>query len=313
MTYRLEPLQPVDQGVREIASAQIGELLAGHGEGRASTTSVHEARKALKRLRALLSLVREGLDSADLKRERARIREIAGSLAGARDAHVMLETARSLHEGTMPRGCQAASKALIKLLEGKHPQAETQLASDGGRLPVEALEGARASLEALPLDDLSFQDILDGFIATYRRGRALHKEVSQSGAEDERYHDLRKEVQQHWRHLQLLSKAWPKAMRPQIALAHELAETLGRDHDISVLADFARDNAGEIGAAQSLEAYLGLCAASQAKLRARAALLARRLYADKPKAVRRRMRVWWETAAALQRGKSASGNGKSTG
>jgi CHAD domain-containing protein len=314
MTYRLEPLNPVDRSVREIASAQIGDLLAGDGEGKASANSVHEARKALKRLRALLSLVREGLDGGDLKRERARIREIAASLAGARDAHVMLETARSLREGAMPRGCHAASKALIKLLEARPAGAETQLASGGdGCLPVDALEEARASLEALPLGDLSFKDLLGGFVATYRRGRAIHKEVLQGEAEDERYHDLRKQVQQHWRHLQLLSKAWPKAMRPQIALAHELAEALGRDHDISVLADFARGNAEEIGAPQSLEAYLGLCAASQAELRERAALLARRLYADKPEAVRRRMRVWWETAGALQRGKGASGNGKAEG
>ncbi len=310
MTYRLEPLRPVDQSVKTIASSQIRDLVADHGNGAPSPVAVHEARKALKRLRALLSLVREGMDRDDLRREKARLRDIAGSLAGARDSHVMTETAKALRGDAMPPGCQSAAKALVKLLEEKRHQAESELHSGPERLPVDALEEARGALEALPLDHLGFSDILGGFIATYRRGRQLYSEIARGGAVDERYHDLRKEVQQHWRHLQLLSNAWPKALRPQIALAHELAETLGRDHDVSVLAAFARENAGEIGHARSLEAYLGLCGERQEALRARAELLARRLYADKPKAIRKRIRVYWETAEALERAKSSAGNGK---
>jgi hypothetical protein len=162
-----------------------------------------------------------------------------------------------------------------------------------------------APLEALPLDDLGFEQVLDGFVTTYRRGRKLFAEVSDADVEDERYHDLRKEVQQHWRHLQLLCNAWPKALRPQIALAHELAETLGRDHDLSVLSAFVRDNAERLGEGRGLDAYLQLCTGSQERLRTEASVLARRLYAEKPKAIRERIRTYWLTAREEEKAKPA--------
>jgi CHAD domain-containing protein len=309
MTYRLEPQRPVEESVRTIAASQIDDLLADYGKGKASPTAIHEARKTVKRLRALLSLVREGIAGDDLRREKGRLREIAGTLAGARDAHVMIETATELQNGDMPRGCQSTAKALMALLEKKRSEADAALSAQLGRLPVDALQDVRGALAELPLDQLGFGEVLDGFVDTYRRGHKLLAEVAGGGVDDERYHDLRKEVQHHWRHLQLLSNAWPKALRPHIALAHMLAETLGKDHDLSILAAFVRENAGNLGPAKSQEAYLRLCAKAQDSHRDRAIVMARRLYADKPKAIRHRMRVYWETADAL--GKSLKGgNGK---
>jgi CHAD domain-containing protein len=313
MTYRLEPLSSVDQSVRRIALSQIEDLLAEHGQGAASPVAVHEARKALKRLRALLSLIRSALDEKDLQREKQRLRSIAGTLAGARDAHVMIETAKALSKGDMLRSCEATAGALMTLLEEKRGEAERQFSGHAVRLPVDQFQEARSALEALPLDDLGFEQVLDGFVATYRRGRKLFAAVFKADVEDERYHDLRKAVQQHWRHLQLLSNAWPKALRPQVALAHELAEALGRDHDLSVLSAFVRDNAGRIGEDRDLETYLQLCATSQKDLREEASLLARRLYAEKPKAIRERMRTYWLTARELEKAKPAKAERTSKG
>ena len=304
MTYRLKPRQPVHQGVRRIAVAQIEDLLGDHGNSSASSTSVHEARKALKRLRALLSLIRPGLSNNDLHREKQRLREIAGVLAGARDAQVMVETADGLGNGTMPRSCQVTAGALMTILEKRRNQAEEKLGDGHTHLPVQAFREAQQEFEGLSLGDLGLDEVLEGFTKTYRRGRHLYAEIAEGGAEDERFHDLRKEVQHHWRHLQLLCNIWPRMMRPQIQLAHELAETLGRDHDISVLAAFVRDNAGELGPARSVEAYLRLCGKTQEALRGEADLLARRLYAEKPKALRERMRTYWQTARELRKEKA---------
>jgi CHAD domain-containing protein len=311
MSYRLEPRRSVPQSVKRIAASQIEDLLAQHGKGAASPVAVHEARKALKRLRALLSLVREGVEADDLQRERLRLRDIAGSLAGARDAHVMIETAIALQNGTMQRSCQATAETVMTLLEGRRDKAEATLAADAGRLPIDAFEDARRALEALPLDDVGFEQVLGGFAKTYHRGRKRYFEASQNGADDEGFHDLRKDVQQHWRHLQLLCNAWPKVMRPQIALARELGEALGKHHDLSVLAAFVRDNAGTLGQGKGIDAYLRLCAKVQGKLRAHTEPLARRLYAEKPKAIAERIRVYWETAKALGNAKTAdAGNAK---
>lgn len=305
MTYRLEPQHTVSHSVRQIAGSQIGDILSTFGDESSSAKAVHETRKALKRLRALLSLVRHGIEADDLRRERDRLRDIAHSLAGARDAHVMLETARALQGRGLPRDCRTASRIVIGLLEETRDNAGTHLAEQSAELPLDTLRDAHEAMAALPVEALDFYDVLRGFIETYRRGRRLHRDVFAAGAEDERIHDLRKEVQQHWRHLQLLTNAWPKALRPQIALARDLSEALGNDHDIAMLAAFARETADgqSEDKAGRFDAYLRLCALEQAALRQHAERLARRLYAEKPKSLRRRIRIYWETAALPGDGK----------
>jgi CHAD domain-containing protein len=293
MTYRLQPGCPVGQSVRQIAAAQIEDVIARYGDEALSPTAVHETRKALKRLRALLSLVQHGLAPGDAKRERQRLSAIARSLAEARDAHVMSATAEALENHGMPAECLAVAPDLKKLLRENAHQAETARSPQPAYLPLESLQEALNGLQALPLDGLTFAHVLTGFTEIYRRGRKLRRDVFQAGSDDERFHDLRKQVQQHWRHLQLVCNAWAKTLRPQIALARELSETLGRDHDLAVLAEFARKQGPRF------ESYAAFCTGEQQKLRRHAALLARRLYAETPKALRRRIKVYWQTAEDL--------------
>jgi CHAD domain-containing protein len=300
MTYRLEPQRPVGQSVRQIAVSQIDDILSPLAADAAPAKAVHETRKALKRLRALLSLVQRGLDADDLRRERDRLRAIAHTLAGARDAHVMLETATELQQKSLPRDCRAAGRAVIKRLEERRGEAGTQLGAGLGALPVEQLREARDAMHVLAVDQLAVDDLLDGLTETYRRGRKLYRDAFKPDADDECVHDLRKQVQQHWRHLQLFANVWPKGLRPHIALARELSETLGKDHDMAVLAGFVRQiEAGSDQETRRFNAYADVCVREQQTLRRHAGLLARRLYAEKPKSLRRRLKVYWETADAL--------------
>jgi CHAD domain-containing protein len=212
----------------------------------------------------------------------------------------MLETAQALQDKGPPRDCRTAGRAVIRLLKESREEAGTQLTTELGALPIEKLRETADAMRVLPVEALAFPEVLQGFTETYRRGRGLHRAVFEADADDERVHDLRKEVQQHWRHLQLLSNAWPKALRPHIALARELSEALGRDHDLAVLAAFAREAvARQEEPTKGLLAYADFCNGEQAKLRRHAGLLARRLYAEKPKSLRRRLKIYWETAEQL--------------
>lgn len=299
MNFRLQPNAPLHQSAKAIAIAQVDDIMASGGLAAAAPKAVHEARKTIKRLRALFSLIGDGIAPGDLKRERQRLRDLAGSLAGARDAHVMSETARSLAEDGMPRGCRPVSEAVAALLEERRAAADSAMIGGDGRSPLKGFEDLRDALDALSLAELRLEGVLSGLAKTYRAGRDLHGPVFASGVHDEAFHDLRKQVQRHWRHLQLVSGAWPKALRPQIGLAHELGEMLGRDHDLAVLAAFVRDNAESIGSSKGREAYVSLIGKVQVRLRAHASVLAQRLYAEKPKALKTRVRVYWRTAGAL--------------
>ncbi|MGH2902868.1 MAG: CHAD domain-containing protein [Solirubrobacteraceae bacterium] len=97
------PGEPLHEALRRMALGQLDlaiELLAGEpAGGRAfDPRAIHNTRKALKRLRALVRLLRAELGEQRYKREHAILRDAARRLAGARDAEVMVATLDALLE-----------------------------------------------------------------------------------------------------------------------------------------------------------------------------------------------------------------------
>ena len=94
MTYRLKAKESVPKGIKRIASEQtekaISELAATDELG--IDEAVHQARKRLKKTRAVIRLVRDRLGKKTYKRENSHLRDLGGSLAGLRDAQVRIET-----------------------------------------------------------------------------------------------------------------------------------------------------------------------------------------------------------------------------
>ncbi len=137
------------RGLRRIALGQLDlaiELLEGE-----STTSpeeaVHETRKALKRVRALMRLLEGELGAKRADRERAVLRDAAARLAGARDAEVMVSTLDALVE-RHPRklGHRRGTVELREALERERRDSSARaLEDDGTREQVaEELSDVRA-------------------------------------------------------------------------------------------------------------------------------------------------------------------------
>src|SRR5919108_247446 len=92
--YRFREGEAVPDGLRRIARGRIDHAL---DELRGKTKSspeeaVHEARKNMKKLRALLRLTRNELGDEVYRRENECFRDAGRRLSGVRDADVMLET-----------------------------------------------------------------------------------------------------------------------------------------------------------------------------------------------------------------------------
>src|SRR5207248_3816389 len=93
--FALRADETPDQGLRRMALAQLDlavEMLATENGAVSPSEAIHEVRKALKRLRALLSLVSAQLGEEAVARDRAVLRRVARRLAGSRDAEVMVAT-----------------------------------------------------------------------------------------------------------------------------------------------------------------------------------------------------------------------------
>ena len=82
-------------GLRRMALTQLDlaiELLGGDGGAVPRAIAVHETRKSLKRLRALMALLRGELGERQFAHEDAVLRGAGLRLAGARDAEVLVST-----------------------------------------------------------------------------------------------------------------------------------------------------------------------------------------------------------------------------
>lgn len=297
MTYRFKLHEPIAEGSQRIGLEQLDIAAAKLAGKEDPATAIHDARRCLKRLRALLRLVRPGLADATYARETERLAGIGRMLAGARDLHVMQQTLGRLEArfGPLPNG---AADHLRKLLTRGTTPKRRSAGADARRQALSRLEQARRLFQGRTIRAIELDHVLEGLETTYRKARKAFRHAYQEPT-DEAFHAWRKKVQQHWRHMSLLSRGWPEAMSARASEAKELSRLLGEDHDLAVLLVFAGGQADKHLEPGDLEALTTLCRACQAELRAEAKPRAERLFAERPDDLREHVRLYWTTAASL--------------
>lgn len=295
MAYRFKLAEPIQQGFQRIGLEQIERAERQLSGAEEQGASIHETRKCLKRLRALLRLVRPGLTEKQFARANAHFRDIGALLSEARDNQVLLVTVARLEA----EGAEAPLLGLKNIIQAGRP---TSLRGTDPGLAAAALarlKEARDYFCALSLEPPRFSVLSDGMERSYRHGRRMLKSAYSKG-DDASFHELRKRVQQHWRHMQLLENAWPELIGARIAGARELSQILGDDQDLSVLKAFLkRVPRTQIGPLEA-RTILGAIAQRQKELRALAAPRARRLFGERPEDIGRHLGVLWSSARKIK-------------
>lgn len=290
MAYRLSFGDDVSDGVRRCAHEQLaGAVEKLERAGDDPVEAVHDARKHLKKARALLRLVRPALGRKAYGRENAALREAGLALSGTRDADVLVQTAAGLAE-------QAAGRLPADVFEQLRAALaeETAAGRDGGgpdlTAVIEALRAAEQRIETWSLDDAEWDDVLAGVTRAYERGQEA---LAQTRAKPtpERLHAWRKRAKDLWYHQRLLAPAWPDVLGAHAEAAHELTELLGHNHDLAVLAERLKDTDRPLPLAPEAARaeLLTLVAHCSTELRAAAWQLGDRIYTESPKAFARRL------------------------
>ncbi len=295
MSFSLKLSTPLADNVRETGAEQLRIALEALAPGSSGTQDVHGARKALKRFRALLRLTAPAMTNRDFRRFDRGAAEAARAFSPVRDIQVMMETVTRLAALGKGSAYKRAIDSLKSRLRMKREQAETNLHDPAARLAVANLAELGGDFETLKLDIDGFDTLAEGLAGIYGQGREAMAHALQSGGGDD-YHEWRKGVQRHWRHLQFLSPLWPAIIAPQVKLAHDLAEALGDDHDLATLLALIERERPMMGRGGGIGMVAEVCAREQAALRQRAERMGRRLFAEKPKALGRRFAAYWETA-----------------
>ncbi len=288
--YRLEVEETPKEGITRVARGEIDltiGLLEAAPDGDGGAEAVHEARKALKRLRALLRLSRPALDDARYRRENLTFRDAGRQLSGARDAQVLVQTLDSLTErfgDELPPG--TCTRLREELQAGaERAQANGPTSYEDVR---EVLSSARIRVSTWPLPAEDRRaSLAEGFERIYRRGRRARRRATADPA-PENLHELRKRAKDLWHASQLLEAICPARFRQLAKEAHRLSDLLGDDHDLWVLLDYAREHPALLrrGEFELLEAMIVLRGQS---LRRQALDCAAELYRRKPKRMVRRL------------------------
>jgi CHAD domain-containing protein len=235
--------------VAAVAEARVRLAARSLAEG-----TIHETRKALKRARAALRLLRPALGEAAFRAENAALRDAGRCLSPLRDPRSALATLRSLAE----RERRAAGPGVARRLEARESRARRAV----------RLEDCLRILERSRHDEFTLLDparLEEGLRGIYRKGRRKFAKAGDR-AGTEALHEWRKDVKYLLNALQLLGLAESKPAKR----AGRLAERLGEDHDLALL---GRD-------APALHPTIE---ERRARLRKDALALGKKLYAKKPK------------------------------
>ncbi len=297
MAYKLNSEKLTGKTLRKVSVEQTARALEALSKPTVQPEDVHEARKAVKRVRSLLKLLEPELPADTFRARYKGIGKAGDHLAGARDRHVLDVTLDKLLV-RFGKDFKPAASAVRSMLDVSTPAAQPSRLTDNELKQAKRVFAQEASrLAKLDVSGKGFDLIAAGLEETYRTAKKNFASAYRR-PNDERFHDMRKAVQWHWRHMALLSRCWPAYFGLRVDACRKLAEALGDDHDLAVLMEFV-DRQADAALRAKVDAAARL---RQKELRAQAQALAERLFAETPRAFRRRMCCYWTCKSKLDAG-----------
>ncbi|HEY2756794.1 MAG TPA: CHAD domain-containing protein [Pseudolabrys sp.] len=250
--------------------------------------AVHDVRKAFKRWRAFLRLLEAPLGES-ANQMRAEARELMRMLAGARDVQAALDAIDDSSKGEVALSANSVTTIRGRLTTLRDAAEAASFTPAMRERLMRYLDYATLTVERWPFASIGFDAVADGLTVTYRRARQLIPENWQE-ADAEHLHDLRRRVVEHRHQLDLIEPLWPRLARVWGEETQRLRNRLGACQDLAVLINFTAPHhplaPWRSRLAPAIEAR------RNAHLRS-AARLAGQLFAERPKAFRKRIVALW--------------------
>lgn len=291
MVYAYLLDEDVAEGTRRILSEEIDRAEKNLKRKRNKVLAVHETRKSIKRARALLRLVKDGLPKSHFRNANIHFRDLNRLLAQSRDLDVMHQTLSRLEETCGLAGTTTASRIREALATAQQEAASAQSAPPIKRA-INALGASRSLVDETDVSGVNLNVLIKGLGRSMADFAKYHAKLKPD-AHAEVYHEWRKTVQFHRRHILLLSAAWPDSLQARVAVSKQLSECLGFDHDLAVFLDFVSSPRGRPATKRDATKLSKIIAAQQIELRRQARALGALLSAEAPQAFRSRVEAYW--------------------
>jgi CHAD domain-containing protein len=297
--------EPLGTGVKRVAMEQLELAARGFFDGASGLGgAVHESRKSIKRVRALLRLVRGELPDNVYEFENRSLGDTGRLVAKVRASQGVLDAAtsvRSLYGELLAEGTFAD---LLDRLFRRRDLAELNALEDPnlvGRV-VRGLERAYHRYGSWPTDPEarevyglgirdSFEAVSPGLSTTYGNGRQTMVQAYQGQGG---FHEWRKRVKDMRHQMEFLAPLWPEVVVGTAMTLERLGNILGEDNDLAELLDLLRDRTDLCPNLRERSLFRALANQRRSELQVAAEILGRRVYAEDPKNLSSRFGEYWD-------------------
>lgn len=301
MSYRINPVKPLGQEVRRLVAAAAGSAKAALAVGEGGAAAAWEARKAIKRARSALRLVRDGGRPA-CKACNEDLRAVQAALARPREAEAHREAAEAMRQWCAGQGNGSGAKLFDRIHTTlAQPARACHHAGAWRETPADLpqrLDRAVLALDGFG-DGLASREqrrIVEKGLLSALRKAALHFDMAVEAETPEAWHEFRKHVKHHRMHMRLLRTAWPGMLRLRADVARLVQIDLGEDHDIWLLQGLAERNPGMAEWPDGIAELTACVEARSRLLRKNAAQGAAYLFRDDPAVLAHSVGRLWKQA-----------------
>jgi len=237
---------------------------------------LHAVRIAIKRLRAILRLIRPVISKTFFNRENAHLKKASRRLAFSRDTTIARKTIESLSQSA-PRRPEAFAAVLAGFKE--HAASQTAVEKAMNRTGSDLEQSARR-LERLRISRGGWKAVEPALRKVYCQGRRRMAAALENG-DDNSYHRWRIRVKALYHQLQMLEPHWPHPVGPMIGRLKKLESKLGANQDIAMVASLLRKTPNAFGGAENVGQVLKCVDKKSRKLKRKTRLLGEAIFAKK--------------------------------
>ena len=231
--------------LRELLVSQITMSIdLGKDDTISDEVRVHELRKAIKRSRALLLLLKPALDEKTYLSLDALFGKSAHLLADQREATVNLQTFINLINNSRDSLPLDLKNQILERLSIKVNHAYNLSLNN---LPSQlktcllSLNRSKTKILSLPLHQLDEKNLSALLKKSYKKASKLYKDA-RSSRDTEIIHKWRKLNKHLLYQLKLLPLAKDRKTNSIISILVELSNTLGNEHDLAIMEEYLQAN-----------------------------------------------------------------------
>jgi CHAD domain-containing protein len=292
MAYSLKQDEAFKDGIERIVLEQVDKALENlKPTARNKDEAIHDARVCVKKIRAVLRMIRDSLGEKSFEEEDVNYRDVARLLSKVRDSTAMLEIIDKLTDHFSDQLSRGAFENVgTELRRSKSAQRK------GVKLAMyeaaRSLRKARGRIKGWPKLAAN-ESLAQGLKRTYKRGKKNFK-IATDVQSVETFHEWRKYVKHLLYQTRVLTPLWERVMKSLTVEIDALGELLSEHHDLAILRERVTELLGDSENRVEIETLVALIDQRSNELEIAARHLGKRIYAETPRAFVARSATYWQ-------------------